>query len=203
MTKQDGTLLALGAVALVGTIGELWRRRGSRAEGGDIDVAQVNLKRSAWSADESAWEEREPGLWKRMYQAYRGEAPPIEIHSSPSKEIRYGEVLIEKGRVDATFSAEWHDLGSFVPDEIQGEEEVDLKKQEIRAWLSDHDMLEYGEIKIREGADFEWTGDFYSFMAAIDAVEARLLEKDRDLWKRFDREIVRPRISFRNPKRLE
>ena len=108
----------------------------------------VDLKWSLWSRDKGVWDERAPGVWELMHDAFFGHGN-VSIETAPRKEIRFGIVLIRKGAADVEFEAEW-DHRKFVVHEVIwanlfedlmhhiDHREVDLMRDEHKAYHSKH-----------------------------------------------------------------
>lgn len=75
------------------------------------EEVSVDLKWSCWSvAKEYCWDHYAPGVWERMEAAFKGTSGPVLVLTGPRKEIRYGSVLVSKGKAEGYFVDEWDDL---------------------------------------------------------------------------------------------
>lgn len=134
----------------------------------------VDLKWSCWSTDESVWGDYAPGTWERMEQAFNGTASPLKVASGPRKEIRYGSVVISKGKATGYFVTEWDSVDSLA-DTLGTEPDEGF-----------NEMIPHSPYTMEPGMDWDFTVKAKSFrklMARIDAEEDRLLETDRMEWE--------------------
>lgn len=109
------------------------------------DARIVHLRWSLWSADPDEWEEYAPGLWRTIWNAWRGATPPIEVWSEPLRQDRFGVVTIWRGRASVRFKAiTWN---------------ADLSRDANHShWTREVEAATYG-----------------TFMAKIDAIEQELI----------------------------
>ncbi len=134
----------------------------------------VDLKWSAWSGDESTWNDHAPGVWNRIQDAFTGKAGPVTINTSARKELRHGTVTIRKGRADGVFITEWDEPESLA-DTLNTTH--DQAFRDTLPW-SQHTMEPgcelYFDVKARK---------FPNFMQRIDENEAVLIAQDAEAWK--------------------
>ena len=69
-------------------------------------ILAVDLKWSLWSLERDVWNERAPGAWERMEEAFTT-GPPVKVETAPGKEIRFGYALISPGSFRLDFYTEW------------------------------------------------------------------------------------------------
>jgi hypothetical protein len=150
------------------------------------DEVSVDLKWSLWSADEATWEECAPDIWVKMLAAYLGVAQPLVVFTAPRKEIRGGRVTIRPGAAEVSFRCTWDDIPSLM--DTYG---LDAENEELRADVTTYfeggdGFDESGDtIGALEEAHVE-AGTFEELIAAIDAVEDRLLAVEREHGEHFE-----------------
>lgn len=135
---------------------------------------RVDLKWSLWIANKESWQDYAPGIVRQMEKAFLGIGRPVLVRTAPRKEIRFGEVLITKGRATGTFACEWdeaHELADTLGTENN---EAFVECLPGSAYV--------GGI----GVDVEFVvaaRTFNALMERIDAEEDRLIKLDRQEWK--------------------
>lgn len=158
----------------------------------------VDLKWGCWSQDKGTWDEYAKGAWEKMRAAYLGKGPPVDVHTSPRKEIRHGSVEIFEGEAYPHFYTEWDDLEALASNWME-EDEPDYAR--FLRWLRDNvPNTEGGTIGADEMPGKITARTFPELMKKIDDVEARLLEKDGALYTELDAHIdamLIPRITGR------
>jgi hypothetical protein len=130
----------------------------------------IDLKWSLWSSEELL--ERYPEVYEQARLAFSAEGDPVEIHTAPRKEIRFGDVTIEDGCASVNFYFEWDEPYEQLwrVEEITGEltePETESAKQDVCEYFSEMDWGIYKEV----GAP-----TFEELLEKIDEVESELLE---------------------------
>lgn len=152
--------------------------------GDDIDpdtpeeMDTVDLKWALWSQDADYWEDRAPGMWKRMKEAFNGENFPAKFCTAPKKEIRYGNVIIGNGVATGTFRALWDE-----PRDLANHLGVDVEYYwAYEFFLETLPMLEGGDVGVEKEFSVE-AETFEELMELIDDVESDLIEESSNEWK--------------------
>lgn len=133
----------------------------------------VDLKWSAWTNDQSIWDEYAPGVWEQMHQAWEGTSAPVVVHTGPRKEIRYGAVTISKGEASGYFYTNWDECYELA--NTLGVECDDAFCETIPHSI--HGM--------EPGIDWDFSvkaRSFQKLMDRIDNEENNLLETDKREW---------------------
>jgi len=149
------------------------------------ETIRVDLKHSAWSADESNWEERAPGALERMRAAFSGEGPAVSIVSSPGRETRSGTVTVSKGAAFASFEMEWDepfDLATSVEEQLEDDMSDDEHKW-ASGIIADH-LAENGSEFRRQR--YVTAASFEELLASVDKVEEDLIAANQ----LFDRDFA-------------
>lgn len=148
----------------------------------------VDLKWSLWMASEAEFAERvEEGVLDDMKKAFAGEIEECQINTAPKKEIRYGKVNIYEGGAHVELSYEWDEpyefldrLAMFVDE--SGSAELTEEESE----QATDDIAEYfSEVQFYVDEEVEAT-DFADLMEKIDAVETKLIEREKKESAGFD-----------------
>lgn len=147
---------------------------------------KVNLKWSLWSKDQDTWEEYAPGVLKQIKEIVEsGEF--ATVHTAPSREIRYGTVVIWKTldvfRANVVFDEEWDPVESNISCMTQGR---CLTTKQTQHLIDTAPMTADGTPGVTESGEVEaLTLD--ELWGLIDAVEDALIRKSReksDQWQK-------------------
>lgn len=155
------------------------------------EMADVDLKWGLWSPDKSIWEERAPGVWKKLERAFKGTGPAVTVHTAPRKEIRYGTVEVWKGHATVRFGSIWDEPSCHVPESVP-ESRFEKAREAIWEWFSGDYGFWDGDPESPIGALVETGWDpirarsFDALMRKIDAMEADLLNQESEHSKAFD-----------------
>lgn len=144
------------------------------------DKIRVDLKWSLWTDCIEDWEQRAPGVLKRMEQAFNGTGPMVEILTGPRKEIRFGDVTISKGQAVGTFACEWDEAHELA-------QTLGLEDAEDPAFI---EALPGSMFIMGIGVERTFklrTRSFARLLTLIDNEEAELLKDDKATWEEVEK----------------
>jgi hypothetical protein len=182
---------------------------------------EIDLKWSAWTTDESIWEERAPDTYSMLKDGFEGGSfeeyrEPMIIRSYPRKEGLYMVVTLTPGRegvhVHVFAAATWDDIHDLL-DTLELE---DQQLEELRSRLYDDGLIDYrldgdpGVVIEREfvisPSDQDGKDELASFMQQVNAVEDDLLQRSRHewdqlkVWAALERRQYSPPSPHRRPR---
>jgi len=142
---------------------------------------RVDLKWSLWLKHADAWEERQGAeAVADMRVAFESGGASV-VTTAPRKEIRFGQVVVERGRAHADFVAVWDSPADLAPDDASDED-----VQCVAEWFEEyHDGDPESPVGAHVEEDVE-AATFDELMVKIDACEDRLLEEEKERSKSFD-----------------
>jgi hypothetical protein len=142
----------------------------------------VDLRWGAWSFSQGHWDQFEPGVWQQMLAAFSGQSPPLVVRTSPTKEIRYGEVTITKGGARGWFADGWDEPTSL----------ADTLGIDCDDAFSD--MLPMARMIESPGVErffrFERCRSFARLMCRIDAEELHVISTSKVAWQQIEGTFV-------------
>jgi hypothetical protein len=222
--RQRGIMGARSARDFIGHVAEVARSHGVRTQLGGtrrrpvlrmypsvqsdhhpILRRSVDLKWSAWTDDESIWDERHPGILDEMRAAFSGDGPVVEITSCPKKEERSGLIEISKGRAVGSFSAAWGDLDDLadtlglLDEDGHWKDRTGMTAEELAERDQDHwddldreafaESIPFSQESTEPGMDHHFdvrAATFDDLMMLVDAQEAKLMEIDDQAWSEIE-----------------
>lgn len=188
---------------------------GPQPYGGPTKSYTVDLKWSIWTTDENEFVGQEASqrweridLGEKMRNAFLGTGPPIEINSAPRKEIRFGNVTIQKGGAVGEMKTSWGESYTLVPYDMESIDEA------TDGGVTDaiNDWVEFCTAGFDDSGnvmgafvDFDIKAStFEALMEAIDQQEEMLIQQDQRNYKDLSAQRwMRPSIRWFPPKKIE
>jgi hypothetical protein len=194
---------------------ETYRSTG-RADRGDPHRWNIDLKWSAWTTDESIWEDYAPKTYQMLKDGFDGDfeehGESMEIQTDPRKEARWMLVTMTPSRsgvnVHVLAAEQWDSIEDLLSgfDMGEGDGEYELM---VDTLLS-HDALggdgEPGVILERNFVVAYAEDTLAYFLERVDEVESELIATSERAWQEVkaivERKIPRdvPRTGIRRPR---
>ena len=187
---------------------------GLQPYGGPTQFYTVDLKWSIWTTDENEFVGQEASqrweridLGEKMRNAFLGTGPPIGINSAPRKEIRFGNVTIQKGGAVGEMWTAWGESYSLVPDDMESIDEATdgAVTDAISDWVDGRAGFDDSGDVMGAFVDFDIKAStFEAMMEAVDQQEEMLIQQDQRNYKELSAERwMRPSIRWFPPKKIE
>jgi hypothetical protein len=148
----------------------------------------VDLKWSCWSKHVETWIDRGYGhVLQDTHAAFLGLGPAVTVLAGPRKEIRYGKVVVTRGRAEGSFACEWDEVDDLAG--TLGLLDADGEWEEPSDREAFVESLPFSSQTWELGVDRDFAvsaSSFEELMRLVDAEEAACVAESDEAWEEIE-----------------
>jgi len=154
-----------------------------------MSFIKIDLKWSLWTTDVDIWADRADDALKRLRELAPGDR--VTIYTCPKKEIRYGQVIVDRTpegySAEATFHDEWDPHEDNICDMARGHH---LEDEQLRDLVQEAPNTDEGEpgVSVKETVS---ATTFEELLEKVDKVEGKLIQESEAAYDQLAHRVRR------------